>query len=345
MQIPQKMKAAVLYGPLDVKVEEVPTPRPKSDEALIKVDTVGICPSDIKNYVRTDGKIWFPYGPEGYGLSGHELSGTVVEIGSEVKEVQVGDRVVPEIMYPCGNCKFCKRGQFNLCQFKDHLNHGYSEYITVKAKYLYKIPKNVSFEQAAFTEPLAVVLHTNDVIRPKPDDYILIVGAGPMGLLHLMVTKLSGAKVIVSEINEKRLKFAKELGADYVFNPSEVDLQEEIKRITDFGADGVIVTIGNKSAIESGIAAAGPAATVAIFASAYPDITITVNPNIIHWREMKITGSYEHMPIDMVRALDLMNDRKIDPLPIVTARFKLDEIKEAFEYVRNSQGLKAQVKP
>lgn len=345
MSVPKKMKAAVLYGPLDVRVEEVPVPKIRSDEVLIKVDTVGICPSDIKNYVRTDGKIWFPYGPEGYGLSGHELSGTVVEVGDDVKDVKVGDNVVPEIMYPCGSCKYCKKGLLNLCQYKEHLNHGYSEYIAVKAKYLYKIPPNVTFEKAAFSEPLAVVLHTNDVIMPRPDDYVLIVGAGPMGLLHLMVTKLSGAKVIVSEINEKRLNFAKQLGADYVINPTKLDLQEEVKKITGYGADGVIVTIGNKAAIESGIQAAGPASTVAIFASAYPDITISINPNIIHWREMKITGSYEHMPIDMQRALNLMNDNKIDPTVIVTGRFKLDNIKEAFEYVRNSEGLKAQVKP
>ncbi|MGC8558618.1 MAG: zinc-dependent alcohol dehydrogenase [Nitrososphaeria archaeon] len=345
MKVPDKMKAAVLYAPLDVRVESVPVPVPKRDEAIIKVDTIGVCPSDVKNYVRTDGKIWFPYGPEGYGLSGHEFSGTVVAVGDEVSEISLDERVVPEIMYPCGKCKFCRRGLLNLCANKEHLNHGYSEYVTVQSKYLYKVPDNVTFEQAAFTEPLAVVLHANDVIRPRPDDFVLIVGAGPMGLLHTMVSKLSGAGVIVSEINESRAQKAKELGAGYVINPTKTNLTEEVKKITGYGADGVIVTIGNKAAIESGIYSAGPASTVAIFASAYPDITINVNPNIIHWGEFKITGSYEHMPQDMVRALDLMQSGKVDPVKIVTGKFRLDEIKAALDYAHNSEGLKVQVKP
>ncbi|MEM4093120.1 MAG: alcohol dehydrogenase catalytic domain-containing protein [Conexivisphaerales archaeon] len=345
MNLPDKMKAAVLYAPLDVRVEDVPIPELGPNDVIIRVDTIGICPSDVKNYIRTDKKVWFPYGKGGYGLSGHEFSGMVTAVGSKVSNVAEGDLVVPEIMYPCGRCKFCRRGLTNLCSNKEHLNHGYAEYARVDAKYLFHVPDSVTPKQAAFTEPLAVVLHTNDVIKPRPADTVLIVGSGPMGLLHLMVSKLSGARVIVSEINEERLKVAKELGADVTVNPAKDDMVSEIKRITEYGADAVIVTIGNRAAIESGISAAGPASTIAIFASAYPDISISINPNIIHWNEFKITGSYEHMPYDMIRALELMANKKIDPMKIVTGKFTLDSIKEALDYVKDNKGLKAQVSP
>ncbi|MGC8558749.1 MAG: zinc-dependent alcohol dehydrogenase, partial [Nitrososphaeria archaeon] len=332
LNIPKTMKAATLYGPQDLRIEDVPVPNIGAEEALIKVEVIGICPSDIKNYLRTDGKTWFPYGLQSYGLSGHEFVGKVIALGENVKNFSVGDVVVPEIIIPCGRCKFCKKGLINLCSNKKYISHGYAEYAKVNTNYLYKVPEGVPMEMAAFTEPLSVVLHTNSILGLRPDDTVLIVGAGPMGLLHLMVAKLSGAKVIVSEINKNRLEKAKELGADYVINPVEKNLPDEVAKITGYGADGVIVTIGNKAAIESGIMSAGPASTVAIFASAYPDIAININPNIIHWREVKITGSYEHMPYDMQRALDLMNDNKIDPMKIVTAQFNLLEISKAFEY-------------
>jgi len=343
--VPDTMKAAVLYAPLDLRVEEVLVPKIGKDEALIKVGVIGICPSDIKNYMRTDGKTWFPYGPESYGLSGHEFVGKIVALGENVKNFSVGDIVVPEIIIPCGRCKYCKKGLINLCSNKKYISHGYAEYAKVNANYLYKVPDGVSMEEAAFSEPLSVVLHTNSLLSPKPDDVILIIGAGPMGLLHTMITKLSGAKVIVSEVNEKRLKIAEKFGADILLNPKEVDISKKIKEITEGGADAAIVTIGNKDAIESAISSVGSSGTVVLFASAYPDITININPNIIHWGELKITGSYEHMPIDMDRALHLLRDRKINVMDLVTATFKLDDIKSAFEYARSGNGLKVQVKP
>ncbi len=343
--VPKTMKAAILYGPQDLRIEDVPVPNIGAEEVLIKVEVIGICPSDIKNYLRTDGKTWFPYGLQSYGLSGHEFVGKVIALGENVKNFSVGDIVVPEIIIPCGRCRFCKRGLTNLCSNKKYISHGYAEYAKVNANYLYKVPEGVSMEMAAFAEPLSVVLHTNSILGLRPDDTVLITGAGPMGLLHTMVTKLSGARVIISEVNEKRLKLAEKFGADVLLNPKEVDAPGKIKEITEGGADAAIVTIGNKDAIESAINSIRSSGTVVIFASAYPDITININPNIVHWGEFKITGSYEHMPIDMDRALDLMKYHKINVLDLVTATFRLDDLKKAFEYARSGEGLKVQIRP
>jgi len=341
-----KMNAAVLYGPKDLRIEEVDIPPLNDDEALIKVRVIGICPSDVKIYEGVYKRQFFQYGKESYGLSGHEWCGEVVAIGKSVKDFYLGDRVVPEIITPCGVCKFCRKGLTNLCANKKNIIRGYAEYAKAPARSLFRIPSNVSFEAAAFAEPIAVCLHANELISPRPSDTILIIGGGPIGLIHVQVSKLSGATVIVSEIAEKRLKMAKELGADTVFNPAKEDLTTQVRSLAGgYGADAVIVATGSKTAIESSFKTVSVAGTVILFGGTYPPVNVEIDPNIIHYGEVTVTGSYDHTPAQVERALRLLAKGAIRVEKLISDTFRLAQLKEGFELVESGDALKVNVKP
>ena len=341
-----KMKAAVAYGPRNIRIEEVNVPSISDREVLVKVKVIGICPSDVRSYEGIYKREMYPYGLESYGLSGHEWCGEVVEVGRSVKEFSVGDRVVPETIVPCGKCKFCRKGMSNLCIDKDNVTKGYAEYAKAPADFLFKIPSNISFEAAAFTEPISVCLHTNEMISPKPGDTILIIGGGPMGLIHTQISKSSGASVIVSEVIERRLNIAKRFGADFTVNPTKEDLNERVRELTDgYGADAVIVSTGNKRAIESGVKTVSSAGTVVLFGGTYPPVDIEIDPNIIHYGEIKITGSYDHTPTHTERALKVLSKKLINVEDLISKTLSLDELKEGFKLVKNAEVLKVVVKP
>ena len=340
-----EMKAAVLYGPSDVKVEMVNIPDYGDDEVLVRVKKIGVCPSDVRTYLGIY-KHLPPYGKISYGFSGHEWTGEVAEIGKNVKNLKVGDHVVVEHIIPCGICKFCRKGLTHLCKDKGNVMRGYAEYVKSPAKALLKLPDNVSFEEAAFSEPVAVVLHCNEIISVRPSDTVLVIGGGPMGILHTQVSKLSGATVIVSEVIDTRLKVAKDFGADFVINPIKEDMPKKVKELTDgYGADAVILAVGNKAAIESGFRAISSAGTLVLFGGTYPPATIEIDPNVIHYGELKVTGSFDHIPAHMEGALRLMSRKSIDLKRMISNTFPLDQIKEAFELVKSGNALKVQVEP
>ncbi len=337
----KKMKAAFVYGPSDLRIEDIDIPAIGKDEVLIKVKTIGVCPSDVRSYEGIYFRKMYDYGRDSYGLTGHEWSGEIVEVGSAVKNFSTGDRVIAETIIPCGVCKFCRKGIANLCTDKSHILRGYAEYLKSPAKYLFKIPSNVSYRAASFSEPIAVCLHANEIISPRPGDTVLIVGGGPMGLIHLQLSKLSGAAVIVSEVVENRLKMAQEFGADVIINPGKENLSERVKDLTGgYGADGVIVATGTKSAIESAFTAISGAGTIVLFGGSYPPTKVEIDPNLIHYQEIKITGSYDQIPIHIGRALDILSRKLINVEGLIAHSFPLSRLKEAFELVKSGEALK-----
>lgn len=341
-----RMKAAFLYGPKDIRIEEMEIPKPDKGEVLVRVKAIGICPSDVRIYEGVYRKKLTPYGKESYGLSGHEWSGEIVEVGGGVKDFSVHDRVVPEIIVPCGRCKFCMKGMTNLCINKSNVVRGYAEYAKAPAKQMFKIPGNISFEETCFTEPLAVCIHTNEIISPKLGGNVVIIGGGPMGLLHLQLTQLSGAKVILSELIERRLELSKKMGADIVINPNKQDLGSKVKTLTNgYGADAVIVATGGKAAIEDAFKTVSSAGTIVIFGGTYPPTKIEVDPNIIHYGEIKVTGSYDHMPIHVEKALKILSSKMVNVKQLISHSIPLNKLKEGFEIVKNAKGLKVIVKP
>jgi len=340
------MRAALLYGPGDLRIEEVETPTPGEHEVLVRVRCVGICPSDVRVYEGIYKRRVASYGRESFGLFGHEWSGEVVDVGGSVVGFSVGDRVVPEIIIPCGTCRPCRRGFTNLCVNKRNVIRGYAEYAKAPFENLLKIPDNVSYEEAAFSEPIAVCLHANEMASIRPGDVVLVIGSGPMGLINLQISKLSGASVIVSEVVEGRLEMARRMGADVVVNPAREDLAERVREAAGgYGADAVIVATGNKAAIEAAFESIGPAGTVVLFGGTYPPIKVEVDPNLIHYGEVRVVGSYDHLPVHMERALMLLSRRSIDVRSLISHTFGLEQLKEGFELVKTGRALKVVVKP
>jgi len=340
------MRAAVLYGPEDLRIEDVPIPSIADDEVLVRVNVIGICPSDVRIYKGIYAKKYFPYGKESYGLSGHEWSGEVVRVGKNVRDFSPGDRVIAEILVPCGVCRLCKKGMPNLCLKKKELLRGYAEYVAIPHRNLLKIPDNVEFEEAALSEPISVCLHANDLASPKPGDVVLIIGAGPMGLLNLQIFKSSGAMAIISDFLESRLEVARDLGADEVINPAKESVEERLRELTNgYGADIVIVSVGNKAAIEEAFKVVGPGGKVILFGASYPPTTIEIDPNVIHYKEVTVMGCTDHLPIHTENALKLLSRKMINVKKLITHVLPLEKLEEGFKLVENLIGLKKLIKP
>lgn len=218
----KKMRALVVKGVADLSVEEIDVPEYKDDEVLIKVKACGICGSDIPRAL--DGKVHsFPI------VLGHEFSGDVVEIGNNVKNVKVGDKVTAAPLLPCGKCKFCKLGKPALCQNYSFLgsrqNGAMAEYVAVKAENIIKLSEEVDYFSGAMIEPLTVAIHGIDRAKIKAGETVLLFGAGTIGLFVLQCLKAVGAgKVYVVDVADKKLARAKRLGADEVINSMKVDL-------------------------------------------------------------------------------------------------------------------------
>jgi len=340
-----KMKAALLYGPEDVRVEEVDTPIPGKGEVLVKVRCVGICQSDLRVIKGVYKNKYFDYGKDSYGLSGHEWSGEVAMLGQGVENLEIGQHVVPEIIIPCDSCRVCRKGMTNLCPNKKNILRGYAEYAVVPAKNLYVVSPEVSFEEAALTEPVAVCLHTNEIINPRPGDNIMIIGSGPMGLLHLQISKLSGARVIISDILDERLKVAEKLGADLTVNPNKHNLKDEVLKFTDnYGADAVIVSVGGRKAMQDALVCVGIGGKVIEFAGSYPTESIDLDLNTLHYKMITMTGSYDHLPIHMDRAIRLIEKKVLNVKSIISHTVNFDDLYNGFRLAASKEGLKVIVK-
>jgi len=341
-----KMRAALLHGPNDVRIEDVDVPSISDDQALVRVRAIGICQSDIRVIKGLSRKKYFSYGYDSYGLTGHEWAGEIVELGKKVEGFNIGDRVIPEIIISCGNCKMCIDGRTNLCLNKQYVIRGYAEYAVVPYTNLYKVPQKIDFEEAALIEPIAVTLHANDIAKPSPGNLVLIIGAGPMGLLNLIINKLSGACILVSDIIDERLQKAKSLGADEVINPVKGDISTKIKELNDgYGADIVIVCASSAKAIEDGFKAVRPGGKLLLFAGSVVPPEVKLDPNYIHYNEVTITGSYDHLPKDSINAIKLLSYRQINVKPIISHYVSLPELRKGIEIAESHIGLKVIVKP
>jgi len=348
VDIPEKMKATILYGPDDLRIEEVPVPELKPHEVLIKVVVDAICPTGV-SAVKL-GKQWGPPNVKIIGMAGHEFSGTVVKVGEGVTNVKVGDRVVADTILRCGKCHYCRTGRDNLCPHKRTLGYlSWAEYIKTVDYQTYKIPENLTYEEAAFTEPVACVLHAFEHANIGPGYDVVIIGAGPMGLMHLQMAKnVGGARVIIADLIDARLEKAKELGADEVINPSKENLEDRVKELTEGrGADTVIVTVGIPEVEAQGVKLAGKGGTVLFFAGVHVhgEPEMILNPNKVHYDEVIVTGAFDKTAEQFKRALKLIGLGKIKVMPLVSHKFPFSKIHEAIETTAQHKGLKVLVYP
>ena len=333
-----KMTAAVLHGKEDLRIEEVDIPQIGLNDVLVKVKACCICGTDPHIYERR-----FP-SPLPLIL-GHEFSGEVVEVGEDVDFVKVGDRVTADINMGCGVCHFCRIGQKLHCtsikQLGVHVNGAFAEYVSVPVSNVYKLPDGVSWIEAAYTEPLACAISGIDRTNIQYGDTVVVIGAGPMGLVHTLLAKLKGAgTVIVTELNPERAQIAKNLGADYVLNPKEVDAAEEIKKITDgIGADVVIEAVGSAVTYTQAFDFVRKAGTILVYGAAPADATITIRPFDLYSRELKIVSSYAGTYDTFVKAISLISKKIIDPMKIISTVIPFSEVNQGIENAEHNKSI------
>lgn len=339
-----KMLAAYLFSPREISLKYRDVVKPSRREVIVKIMACGVCPTDVR-YFLGYGRL-MPYGEESYGLTGHEWAGIVADVGEDVKDVEIGDRVVVDHIAFCDRCRYCRRGQTNHCIGKRYYLRGYAEYGLAYAPTLLKLSKETSFEEACFVEPLSSCINSIEKTSASFGDIVVIIGDGVTGMLHSQLAKSRGAEVVIVGHHYDRLSIAKQIGADFTLNSKEVDVFDEVRRITDgYGADSVIVTVQGAEAVNSALNLVAKNGKIVIFAGTYPENTININPNIIHYSEISVTGASEHTSKHFAQSLRLIERKIVKVKPLISSIVSLEEINEAFNFVINRKGLKVIVKP
>ena len=327
------MKTAVMTDLRKVEIQERPIPQPKDDEALVKVEYVGICGSDLHYYEA--GRIG-NFIVETPFVLGHEAGGTVVEVGKNVKNLKVGDRVALEPGKTCGHCEFCKQGKYNLCPdvvffATPPVDGVFQEYVAHEAGLCFKLPENVSTMEGALIEPLAVGMHAASQGDAHLGQTAVVTGAGCIGLVSLLALKARGvSKVIVVDVMDKRLEKAKELGADYVINGMKEDTVARIMEITEGkGFDMGIETAGSQITASQQIKAAKKGATIVFVGySASGEMTLPIGMALDKELTFKTVFRYRNI---YPTAIDAVSTGKIDIKGIVTNYYELDDIQNALD--------------
>jgi L-iditol 2-dehydrogenase len=322
-----------------LKVEDVAMPKLEPGEVLVKVKAATTCGTDLKIFQRgyVEGVIRLPT------IFGHEWAGDVVEVGKGLDWPKKGMRVRAGNSAPCLHCAMCQKGKYNLCENMIWLWGAYAEYIKVPARMVFvnmqEIPPQLAYEEAAITEPLACVLHGVDEARLKLGDTVAIIGAGPIGLLHLLTARRMGAaKVMMIDLVDERLKFAEKLGADVTINGKTGDAVERVRQLTEgYGADVVIEAIGLPATWEQALRLVRKGGTVLEFGGCPPGTEIRVSTEMLHYGEVTVLGAFHTTPLHFRKALDLIASGTIDVRPLVTRRMMLEEIVQAFEILATSK--------
>lgn len=347
------MKAAVYCGIKDIRLKEILTPKINDREVLVRCRVAAICGTDLRIYNYGHPKI--PSGRE--VILGHELSGDVVEVGDKVLGIKKGMRVAVASNIGCGKCYLCLQGFFHLCNNYEAIgltyDGGFAEYVKVPEQAvqqgaLLEIPDTLSYEEAALIEPMACVYNGFKICPAEPGDTVLIFGAGPIGIMHILMTKLAGAsKIIVSEISEKRLKEAKEFGADVLINSEVQNLEEEVYNETEGkGVNLIITACPSAEAQKIAPKLASIHGKINYFGGLSKDkADINLNTNLIHYGELLVTGSHGSDTYHCKMALNLLTSGKINLKPLVTNKFSLEQISQAFEVALKGQGLKTIIYP
>lgn len=339
-----KMKAARLYGYKDIRIDEVETPKPNENEILFKVMACGVCPSDVRGYNR-DQQLEHPRIP------GHESVGEVVEIGDAVEDLQVGDRIARDWRDTCGVCYYCRKGLYNFCleaetPKRGGFRGGFCEYSKVKDPVYRKISKNLSYEEAAFAEPLACCINGIHQSNIEVGDDVAIIGCGPIGLQLLQLSKIKGARIIAVDLKDERLEMAKKLGAHDTINAREQNTIQAVLDLTENrGVNSSIVAVGGAIPIKNGMDILDLDGTLNIFAGTWPKAEIPLDPNPPHYRHLKLTGSHDFTPHDFTTALKLIDKGIIDVKSLISHRLPLEETKKGFDIVSNQEGFKVVIFP
>jgi len=346
------MKAAVLKGIENLEMEDISCPNPSPQEILIKVKACSICGTDIRVYHYGHKHMRFPR------ITGHELSGEIVEIGKRVEGHKLGEKVAIAPAIPCGRCYYCRRGMQSMCinltAIGYHYDGGFAEFMivpedAVRNGCVNTIPSELSFEEAALAEPLACAINGQQLSQIGLGNTVVVVGAGPLGCIHLQLAKARGAsRTILAELSRERIDFAKKFAfPDIVINPSSENAIQRIKEETEGrGADRIIVSCPSGKAQEESLSMVAPRGIINFFGGLPLDNPfIKFNSNLIHYGEFYVVGTHGSAPYHNELALSLISQEKVRIKELVTHRLPLERLEEGLALAESKKGMKILINP
>jgi len=336
-----KMLAYNYYGPHDCKLEKKDIPRLEGNEILVSVKSCGVCGTDIHidegNFKAREGV-----------TLGHEFSGIVKDIGKNVKYFKPGDKVLGDPMTPCFRCDYCKSGQVNYCVELPGIgvnkDGAFAEFIKVPESNLYKF-ENISFNEAAFAEPLSCCIRGIDQLGAKSGENIVIIGDGPIGLLFVQLAKLAGlSNIVLVGSKEKRKKLGKEFGIDkFIYGKEEGAIDRINEYFNGKQINNIVEAVGKENTINIALNSATKGSKILLFGVPDPDLNIEISPAEIFEKELKIMGSLMN-PYTIGRAKNLLENQLIEVNKLITHTFNLNEIDNAFnEFKENRNKIKIMI--
>lgn len=373
------MLAAVLQKPGVILLEHINSPAPSSGEIAIQIKAALTCGTDLKAFRRGHHLIPMP------GVFGHEFSGIVAAVGKGIKKIKEGDQVMAVHSAPCLKCRYCRKGYHNLCEhiMNTKVLGAFAEYILlpphIVRQNVFHKPKKVSFEEAAFLEPLSCVVHSMSSLNVKKIDRALVIGAGPIGLLHVLLLKKRGAQVAVTDKHSKKLHIAKKFGADLilkskrryaappasVLSPASLRPSRELRhthvplsRVDNpsplvgavmgegfLGFDYVFECTGIPEVWESSITYVRRGGTVVLFGGCKSGTTVTFNTGRIHYDEITLRGVFHFTPSDVIKAYKLLSKGNLGISRLISGRYPLAKIQRAFDKLAHGEGIKHAIIP
>ena len=339
------MHAAVYYNNKDIRIEDLPKPRISTDEILVKVIASGICGSDVMEWYRVK---------KAPRILGHEISGEIEEVGKNVNQYKVGDRVFVSHHVPCNECRYCRAGFHTVCDTLKSTNFdpgGFAQFIRVPEINVrfgtFILPDEVSFDQGTFIEPLGCVIRGQRFADVKKGHTVLVIGSGISGLLHIQLAKAKGAaKVIATDIDEYRLDAAKRFGADVVINAND-DVPTIVKEANDGRlADVVIVCTAALEAFDQAFKSVDRAGILLLFAPTAPETRVPLPLFDVYFKGVKIVFSYAAVTQDIEEAINLLKNKEINVNDMITHRFGLSNIQKGFDLVAKAdKSIKVIIEP
>jgi L-iditol 2-dehydrogenase len=344
------MKAAVLYGPNDIRIEQVDKPICGINDVLLKVKAIGLCGSDIRTITSGHNRIKYPQ------IIGHEIAGEIVSIGEKVKNYKLGDRVIVSPIVPCKKCKPCSLGWDALCE--NLINIGtdipgdYAEYMLIPEIVLEKgtvlpIPETISYEEAVMTDPLAAVYACQDDANITAGDTVVIIGMGPIGNLHAELAKVRGAKTVIAvEQSQERLEMAKDFGADYLINSKYEDPVKKVRDLTNnWGAEVVISACPAIQAQQQAIFMAAKKGKVIFFGGVAKGMLTEIDTNVIHYNLLTIRGHYAYTNKQLTESFEMITSGKLNAKKYVTHKLPLEDVMKGVNLTRTGEAIKVVLEP
>ena len=340
------MRAQVFHGPGDLRFEDAPIPEPGPGEVVLRIDAALTCGTDVKT-LRRGHPVMIPRVPTNFG---HEFAGTVTAIGSDVSGVRLGDRAVAANSAPCGACPACRRGQVNLCDDLLFVNGAYAEYIALPprlvARNLVPVRPDAEAARVAFAEPVACCLRAIDAAAFAPGDTVAILGHGPLGLLLGLLARAAGARVVLAGKAGLRLERARGLGfAACVDVARGGDPVGAVRAAAGGDVRCVIEATGRTETWEQAMAVAGKGATVVFFGGCAPGTSVPLDTRRVHYEELRLVGVFHHTPGLIRRAVALLADGTLDPMPLVTHEMGLADVPRALDLMSRGEALKVLIRP